>query len=66
MPEPALSPELESLALRLAGLRPDRWLCPVCGQDVADQDVADQSPPLHQHHGRRVELIWMWEGSSRA
>ena len=36
---------------------PEEWLCPVCGAVVADRDVADARPPLHEHRGRAVALI---------
>jgi hypothetical protein len=65
-----LSPELTATALRLAGARPDEWLCPVCGDVVPDSagvrkslcktKTADEllcGPPVHEHRGRVVELI---------
>lgn len=62
---PELSPALVRSALRLSGARPDEWLCLVCGAVVADEDLAlsahedlELDPPVHEHYGRRVELVW--------
>ena len=59
-----LSEGLTRSALRLAGARPDEWLCPVCGAVVRDCDLIPGvhapgiDPPVHEHHGRYVDLIW--------
>jgi len=54
----SLSPQLVRAALRLAGARPDEWLCPVCGAVVADDSLdGDQVQPIHVHRGRRVALV---------
>lgn len=59
-----LSEPLERSALRLAGARPEEWLCPVCGEVVADDalrpgvHVPVIDPPTHWHHRRQVDLIW--------
>lgn len=57
----SLSAPLVRSALRLAGARPSEWLCPVCGAVVADDLVLDPVPPVHEHYGRPVELIWRAE-----
>jgi hypothetical protein len=56
---PELSPKLTHAALRLAGARPENWLCPVCGAVLRDDLIADDfdGPPFHEHHGHPVELI---------
>jgi hypothetical protein len=57
--KPELSPKLTHAALRLAGARPQNWLCPVCGTVMPDELIADdvEGPPLHEHHGHPVALI---------
>ena len=56
---PQLSLELVDAALRLAGARPESWLCPVCGDVVPDESLTGGSerPPRHEHHGHTVELV---------
>jgi hypothetical protein len=44
-------------ALRLAGVHPDEWLCPVCGAVVPDELLDGERPPVHQHYGHPVELV---------
>jgi hypothetical protein len=55
--EPRLSSPLVDAALRLAGVYPENWLCPVCGAVVPDELLDDRRPPRHEHYGRRVELV---------
>lgn len=37
--------------------RPDEWLCPVCGEVVADEVLAGPEPPRHWHHGHYVAFV---------
>jgi hypothetical protein len=59
MSEASLSPALTDAALRLAGVWPEEWLCPVCGAVVPDEHLTPGSerPPLHEHHGRASALV---------
>lgn len=57
--EPHLSPELTDAALRVSGLHPENWLCPVCGAVIRDDLLAPgfTRPPFHRHHDRPIALI---------
>lgn len=57
MTGPELSRTLIDKVLDLAGARSESWLCAVCGAVVADELLSGNRPPVHEHHGRSVELI---------
>jgi hypothetical protein len=42
-----------------AGVDPTNWLCPVCGEVVADEllPAGSPRPPSHEHYDRPVRLI---------
>jgi hypothetical protein len=52
-----LSDELTDSALRLAGVYPQEWLCPVCGEVLQDEQLQVKRPPRHVHRNRVIELI---------
>jgi hypothetical protein len=57
MTEPTLSSDLTDAALRLAGIYPEEWLCPTCGEVVADELVRGDRPPVHEHYGHPIEFV---------